>query len=86
MHTEAATGTPLERRPNVLLLFIEALDRRFLGRTYDGMRGTPFLDRLRNDSVYFENFFSNGSQTFHGLFWSFCSAMPRQGTAATISS
>jgi len=83
VHTEAATGTALERRPNVLLLFIEALDRRFLGRTYDGMRGTPFLDRLHNDSVYFENFFSNGSQTFHGLFSSFCSAMPRQGTAAT---
>ena len=83
VHMEAAMGTPLERRPNVLLLFIEALDRRFLGRTYDGKRGTPFLDRLRNDSVYFENFFANGSQTFHGLFSSFCSAMPRQGTAAT---
>jgi hypothetical protein len=83
VHVEAAKVTPLARRPNVLLLFIEALDRRFLGRTYDNLPGTPFLDRLRKDSVYFKNFFSNGSQTFHGLFSSLCSAMPRQGTAAT---
>lgn len=83
VHTETATAAPLERRPNVLLLFIEALDRRFIGRTYDTLPGTPFLDRLRKESVYFENFFSNGVQTFHGLFASLCSAMPRQGTAAT---
>ena len=83
VHTENATAAPLERRPNVLLIFVEALDRRFIGRTYDTLPGTPFLDRLRKDSVYFENFFSNGVQTFHGLFASFCSAMPRQGTAAT---
>jgi arylsulfatase A-like enzyme len=83
VHVEEGRGNPLERRPNVLLLFVEALDRRFLGRSYDGTRVTPFLDRLVEDSVYFENFFANGSQTFHGLFSSLCSALPRQGTAAT---
>ena len=83
VHVEDAKGGRLERRPNVLLLFVEALDRRFLGRSYDGTRVTPFLDRLLEDSVYFENFFANGSQTFHGLFSSFCSSLPRQGTAAT---
>ncbi|HET8578572.1 MAG TPA: sulfatase-like hydrolase/transferase, partial [Methylomirabilota bacterium] len=83
VHVETATASRLERRPNVLLLFVEALDRRFLGRSYDGTRVTPFLDRLLTDSVYFENFFANGSQTFHGLFSSLCSALPRQGTAAT---
>ncbi len=71
------------RTPNVLLIFVEALDRRFLGRTVAGRKVTPFLDALREDSVYFENFFANGANTFNGLFASLCSSLPRYGTAAT---
>jgi phosphoglycerol transferase MdoB-like AlkP superfamily enzyme len=67
------------RRPTILVIFVEGLDRRFLGRTVRGIRVTPFLDRLRGESVYFEHFFSNGSSTFHGLFASSCSALPRFG-------
>ncbi len=67
------------RRPSILVIFVEGLDRRFLGRTVRGIRVTPFLDRLRGETVYFEHFFSNGSSTFHGLFASFCSALPRFG-------
>ena len=69
-------------RPNVLLIFVEGLDRRFLDRTVRGIRVTPFLDRLRGESVYFEHFFTNGGSTFHGLFASFCSQLPRIGFAA----
>ena len=65
------------RRPSILVIIVEGLDRRFLGRTVRGIRVTPFLDRLRGESVYFEHFFSNGASTFHGLFASFCSALPR---------
>lgn len=43
---------------------------------------TPFLDRLRGESVYFEHFFSNGSATSYGLFAAFCSALPRFGRSA----
>ncbi|HEV8473721.1 MAG TPA: LTA synthase family protein [Methylomirabilota bacterium] len=74
---------PLGRTPNVLLIFVEALDRRYLQRTEAGVRVTPFLDRLADDSVTFEHFLSNGAQTFHGLFATFCSALPRHGIAAT---
>ena len=83
VHVEEPRPSPLARRPNVLLLFIEALDRRFLGRTIAGRRVTPFLDTLLADSVTFEQFHSNGAQTFHGLFASLCSGLPRQGVAAT---
>jgi len=68
---------PVQPRPTILVIFVEGLDRRFLGRTVRGIRVTPFLDRLRGESVYFEHFFSNGASTFHGLFASFCSALPR---------
>lgn len=73
---------PLERRPNVLLLFVEALDRRHLRRAEAGVRVTPFLDRLMEDSVTFDQFFSNGAQTYHGLFAALCSSLPRHGIAA----
>src|SRR5919204_1339968 len=69
-------------RPNVLMIFVEGLDRRFLDQTVRGVRVTPFLDRLRGESVYFEHFFANGGSTFHGLFPSFCSELPRLGFAA----
>jgi arylsulfatase A-like enzyme len=83
VHLEDPRPSPLARRPNVLLLFIEALDRRFLGRTIAGRRVTPFLDSLLADSVTFDQFHANGAQTFHGIFASLCSALPRQGVAAT---
>jgi len=47
-----------------------------------GIRLTPFLDHFKEDSLYFEHFFANGVQTARGLFASFCSYYPRQGTAA----
>jgi phosphoglycerol transferase MdoB-like AlkP superfamily enzyme len=46
------------------------------------VKGTPFLDRLKNDSVYFQHFFSNGVQTSRGLFATLCSTFPRHGAAA----
>src|SRR5439155_26563239 len=49
---------------------------------HNGIRLTPFLDRLKDDSVYFENFFTNAVQTAHGLFASFCSYYPSQGPSA----
>ena len=80
--TEAGTSLRFGRPTNVLLIFIEGLDRRYLGRTAQGYRVTPFLDRLKDESVYFEHFFANGTQTARSMFASFCSYYPRQGTAA----
>lgn len=50
-------GVRLSKPANILLVFLEGLDRRYLGQTYGEVKGTPFLDRLKQDSVYFENFF-----------------------------
>ncbi|HEY3097970.1 MAG TPA: LTA synthase family protein [Methylomirabilota bacterium] len=84
--TTGAAGVRLDQvgggRPNILMIFVEGLDRRFLDQTVRGVRVTPFLDRLRGESVYFEHFFANGGSTFHGLFASFCSELPRIGFAA----
>ncbi|MBS0184488.1 MAG: LTA synthase family protein [Nitrospira sp.] len=71
--------------PNVVVIFVEALDRRYVGRTVHAdrpIRVTPFLDNLKQDSVYFDNFYSNGVQTSRGLFATLCSYYPRHGAAA----
>jgi hypothetical protein len=84
----ATSGVRFEAPANVLLIFVEGLDRRYLGRTIapkntgEVIQLTPFLDRLKGDSVYFENFFANGVQTSRGLFASFCSYYPSQGASA----
>jgi phosphoglycerol transferase MdoB-like AlkP superfamily enzyme len=80
--TVATSGVRFSHPANVLLIFIEGLDRRFLNKTVANVRVTPFLDQLRNDSIYFEHFFANGVQTARGLFSTLCSYYPRQGTAA----
>ena len=84
VHREEPGHARLARRPNVLLVFVEALDRRYLARTYDGVRGTPFLDRLRDDAVSFDNFLTNGTRTLHGLFSSLCSGLPIRGSIGAI--
>lgn len=103
----SSTNALLGIRTNVLLIFVEGLDRRYLGRILDpkeqadwyffkvpGHRRdfqstekvkdgsillTPFLDRLRKESLYFEHFFSNGRSTMRGLFATLCSFYPRMG-------
>ncbi len=80
--TPSPDSLRLPTKPNILLVFLEGLDRRYLGQTYGDVKGTPFLDRLKDDSVYFEHFFSNGVQTSRGLFATLCSTFPRHGAAA----
>jgi Sulfatase len=90
--TRDTIGKPRPRPANIVLIFVEGLDRRYLGlRITPGsgelpsnsigdqatIRVTPFLDRLKEDSVYFENFFSNASNTTRGLFATLCSSYPR---------
>ena len=90
--TRDPIGKPRPRPANIVLIFVEGLDRRYLGlRITPGsgevpsssigdqaaIRVTPFLDRLKEDSVYFDNFFSNASTTTRGLFATLCSSYPR---------
>jgi len=70
VHAGAAGPATPAHRPNVLLIFVEALDRRFVGAAY-----SPFLERWGQDAVVFENFFSNGTLTHHGLFAALCSQL-----------
>jgi hypothetical protein len=99
-------GLRFTRPANVLLIFVEGLDRRYLGRTIDpqnekdlswhfmyeaeeekaakaknnpGIKLTPFLDHLKEESIYFQHFYANGFPTYRGLFATLCSYFPKVG-------
>ncbi|MDD2053799.1 LTA synthase family protein [Pseudomonas putida] len=58
-------GTP--RQPNIILVTIESLSAKYLGSNGDGRNLTPNLDRLRKQSLYFNNFYATGTRTDRGL-------------------
>lgn len=54
----------VRREQNIICIQVESLDRNILGYSYGGREITPFLNRLRDESLYFDNFYAqhvNGS-------------------------
>ena len=49
--------------PNIVILLMESMSKKLLDK---GM--TPFLDSLREQSLWFENAYSSGNHTNHGVF------------------
>ncbi len=56
-----------EQRRNVILVTIESLSARYLGSFGDTRKLTPNLDRLRQESLFFNNFHATGTRTDRGL-------------------
>ncbi len=56
----------LERR-NVVLVTIESLSAKYLGSFGDTRGLTPNLDKLREKSLFFKNFYATGTRTDRGL-------------------
>ena len=55
------------QRHNVVLVTIESLSAKYLGSFGDGRGLTPNLDRLRQQSLFFSNFYATGTRTDRGL-------------------
>lgn len=53
-----------ELKPNIVFLLVESLSRSFSGPDAHLGSFTPFLDSLKNESLYWENFFSNAERTY----------------------
>ncbi len=58
-------GTP--RKLNVVLVTIESLSAKYLGSFGDPRGLTPNLDALRQQSLFFNNFYATGTRTDRGL-------------------
>lgn len=55
------------KRLNVILVTIESLSAKYLGSFGDTRNLTPNLDRLRTQSLFFNNFYATGTRTDRGL-------------------
>ncbi len=58
-------GVP--RTPNIVLVTIESLSAKYLGSNGGAHNLTPYLDELRKQSLYFNNFYATGTRTDRGL-------------------
>jgi len=68
------------RRLNVVLVLMESMSARLMGRFGHGGRLTPVLDSLFGRGLSFANCYSAGNHTNHGLYatlWSFPSILKR---------
>jgi len=59
--------TRSERRLNVVLVSVESLSADFMGRYGNAQQLTPFLDRLAEESICFDNLYATGTRTDRGL-------------------
>lgn len=55
------------RKANIVLVTIESLSAKYLGSNGNTRNLTPYLDALRKQSVYFNNFYATGTRTDRGL-------------------
>jgi phosphoglycerol transferase MdoB-like AlkP superfamily enzyme len=56
-----------ERRYNIMMIMVESLSARYLGR-FGNPRGlTPNLDALAENSLFFSDFYATGTRTTRGL-------------------
>ncbi|MFV3292700.1 LTA synthase family protein [Pseudomonas sp. NY11955] len=61
----SASGEP--RKPNIILVTIESFSAKYMGSNGDPRNLTPNLDALRQQSLYFNNFYATGTRTDRGL-------------------
>ena len=66
-------GAPVERvlregveRPNVVVVILESFARTVMDETVDGEPVMPWMQRLKTEGVWFENFFANSFRTDRG--------------------
>ncbi|MCP4520576.1 MAG: sulfatase-like hydrolase/transferase [Cytophagales bacterium] len=52
------------QKPNVVYIIVESLGERFFNKEIDPFRPAPFLDSLKNESLYWRNCFSTSERTF----------------------
>lgn len=57
----------IDENTNVLLVVVESLTDKVIGKKVEGIEITPFLNSLRDSSVYFSNVYASGSHTEEGL-------------------
>ncbi len=55
------------KKPNVVMIIVESLGAKFIGPLSNNKETTPYLNKLAEKSLFFENFYATGTRTVRGL-------------------
>ncbi|MGE3610162.1 MAG: LTA synthase family protein [Bacteriovoracaceae bacterium] len=64
---EKANIIPDGVKPNVVMIVVESLGAKFIGPLKGNPEATPFLNKLTDQSIFFENLYATGTRTVRGL-------------------
>lgn len=65
-HAEPGISVLRTRRPNVVIVILESFARTIMDETADGAPVMPNMQRIKNEGIWFENFFANSFRTDRG--------------------
>ena len=71
------------KKPNVIYVIWESFSSKNLGLKYKNIEVTPFMNKLRNESIYFSNIYASGDRTDKAL-PAILSGYPAQSTESII--
>lgn len=57
----------LNLKTNLVLIIVEGLSEEYMQNPIEGKEFTPFLNKLKNQGLYFENYFANGKRSMEGV-------------------
>ncbi len=72
------------QKPNIILIILESFTSSLLDRKWNDAEITPNLNQLKNQGIYFENFYASGDRTDEGLV-SILSGFPAQPISYIIN-
>lgn len=55
------------KKPNVVMIVVESLGAKFIGALGGNAQTTPYLNKLAQESIFFERFYATGTRTVRGL-------------------
>jgi len=61
------TKINLTKNPNIIIIICESFTTKVIEQRYNNIEITPYFNKLKNEGIYFENFYSNGNRTDKGL-------------------
>jgi phosphoglycerol transferase MdoB-like AlkP superfamily enzyme len=66
--------------PNVFVVMLESFSAEYIDKVENGQPVTPFFNRLKDEGLYVNNFFSASVETSKGQFATLCSVYPSYRT------
>ncbi len=65
--TPKAVASHNQKKYNIILITVESLSSEFMGKFGNKQNITPYLDKIADESIFFNNLYAAGTRTVRGL-------------------